>query len=245
MTLKNFAHKILAQLKIDYPYVDTPLIHKNAYELLIATMLSPQTNDETTNKATPKLFSTYPDVYALAKADQSHVEDIIHFINYYKTKAGRIIKAAQLLIDNFDGEVPSTMDELISLPGVGRKVANVVICEWFAKPAPDEDEKLRRRSHGLPQLEKDDSFKPIDPVGFVIDTHVLRVSQRLHLTKHKTPEKVEQDMMKLFPKEEWVGTSLRMIFHGRQWSQAKNPMYEKHPVWAKLYREAEEIDLLT
>lgn len=236
--LQQFAQKVLTQLKLDYPFIETPLIHRNAFELLIATMLSPQTNDVTTNKVTPELFRKYPTAELLSVADVEEVAPIIRLVNYHKTKAQRVIRASQQLLEEFNGEVPSTMAELLTLSGVGRKVANVVICEWFGKPAPTKEEKEYRAKNGYPEIEKPESFVPILPEGFVVDTHVLRISQRLHLTKHKTPEKVEKDLMEIFPREEWVGTSLRMIFHGREISQAKNPQYETHPVWGKIYTEA-------
>jgi len=238
--LQKFAQKILVQLKLDYPFVETPLIHCNAFELLIATILSPQTNDVTTNKVTPELFRKYPTAKLLSEANAEDIVPIIRLVNYHKTKALRIIKSSQQLLDNFGGQVPNTMAELLTLSGVGRKVANVVICEWFGKTAPTKKEQAYRTQNGYPLLEKDESFITILPEGFVVDTHVLRISQRLHLSKYKTPEKVEKDLMEIFPRKEWVETSLRMIFHGREVSQAKNPQYAMHPIWKRMYEEVEK-----
>lgn len=215
LSLQERADLVGNLLEQDYPIVETPLLHNNEFELLMATILSPQTKDETTNQVTPALFEKYPNVESLANADEEEIRKIIRLVNYHKTKAKRLIDSAKMLVENFDSTVPKTMDELILLPGVGRKVANVVINEWFVK-------------RGL-----------AEPDGFVIDTHVLRVSNRLLLTKNKTPEKVEKDLMKLFKPMDWDKVSLRMIFHGREWSQAKSPKYLEHPreEWRKIYKE--------
>jgi len=191
----------------EFPQVETPLIHSSAYELLIATILSAQTPDVTTNKVTPELFKKYPDVASLSKADLSEVTEIIRRVNYNKTKARNLIKTANIIICNFNSEVPYTMDELTSLRGVGRKVANVVISEWF----------VRRTDF-------------VEPVGFVVDTHVKRVSYRLGLTKNTDPVKIEKDLMKTFPKENWVEVSLRFIFHGRKTCKSQNPACESCPL---------------
>ncbi|GAB4285674.1 MAG: hypothetical protein Kow0081_3610 [Candidatus Dojkabacteria bacterium] len=220
LSLKQKAKLIGEMLKEDYPFVETPLIHKNEFELLIAATLSPQTKDETTNLVTPVLFTKYPDVEALAKAKPEDIEKIIKPINYYKTKAKRITALSKMLIKDFKGKVPLKMDDLVKLPGVGRKVANVVINEWFV---------YRAEKKGL----ADD----VQPEGIVVDTHVLRVARRLGLTKNTDPRKVELDLMRLFPKSEWRKVSLRMIYHGREWSQAKNPKYKDSEKWRAIYGE--------
>ncbi|MCA9386889.1 endonuclease III [Candidatus Dojkabacteria bacterium] len=214
LSLLEKADLVSKLLEQDYPTVETPLIHKNEFELLIATILSPQTKDETTNQVTPTLFNKYPTAKKLSKANVEDVENIIRLVNYYRNKAKHVVATANMLLEKFNGKVPHTMDELIQLPGVGRKVANVVINEWFVKK-------------GL-----------AEPLGFVIDTHVLRVSKRLGLTQNTTPEKVEKDLMALFPKKDWDKISLRLIFHGREWSQAKNPKYLEHTnsEWREIYR---------
>ncbi|BCX13900.1 MAG: hypothetical protein KatS3mg085_432 [Candidatus Dojkabacteria bacterium] len=162
--IKQKAKKVNALLKKEYPIVKTPLHHKNAWELLIAVILSAQTLDETVNKVTPRLFKLYNSCYELAGANLAEVEEVIKGVNYYKTKAKNIIKTSQKLVENFDGKVPNKIEELTTLPGVGRKTANVIINEWFCR----HDQKV------LPQ-------------GFVVDTHVARVSKRLGFTKHSDP----------------------------------------------------------
>jgi len=196
--------KILAK---EFPVVETPLIHNSAFQLLIATMLSAQTLDTTTNKVTPELFKKYPTVYDLAKADPQDVEKYIRIINYHRTKARNLVKTANILIERFNAQVPHKMEELIELPGVGRKIANVVISEWFS----------RKDGH-------------ISPEGFVVDTHVKRVSFRLGLTKQTDPKKIEQDLMKAFPNDKWVDTSLRLIFQGRKTCKSQVPLCSKCPL---------------
>lgn len=227
LSLQQKADFVLKQLKEDYPSVETPLIHKNEFELLVAVVLSPQTKDETTNKVTPTLFEKYPDVYSLAKAKPSEIEPIIRLVNYHKTKAKRLVGLANMLIEEFEGKVPHTLEDLIKLPGVGRKVANVVINEWFVYLAEIEDKEFleKAKKEGL----------NYHPEGFVVDTHVLRISKALGLTEYSDPVKVEQDLMKLFHPSEWRAMSLRMIFHGREYMQAKKPQYEKHDIWKNIY----------
>lgn len=208
---KQKAKVVSEQLRKEYPYVETPLIHSNAFELLVATMLSPQTLDSTTNKKTPALFKKYPTPRALAKANINDVIELIKGVNYYRTKARNIINMANILINKHNGRVPHTMEKLDAIPGVGRKIANVIISEWFAK------------------------HEGIEEVGFVIDTHVLRCSRMLGLTMHRTPNKVEKDLMELFPKSEWRETCLRLIFHGREVNKSRGADYSKHPFWKKIY----------
>lgn len=205
---------VLSQLKKDYPSVYTPLNHISAYQITIALMLSPQTPDATTNKVTPKLFEKYPTVQTLSTAHESDVLKLISPINYNKTKAKRIILAAQQICTDFAGEIPSDIDKLLTLPGVGRKVANAIISEWFVR-----------------------QNKNIEPVGFVVDTHVARIAKRLGFTTHTNPAKIEIDLMNQIPKKEWPDTSLRFIFHGREVSAAKNPIFLEHPVWKPIYLE--------
>lgn len=218
LNLKQKAQFVAEVLKLDYPKVETPLVHKNEFELLISVILSPQTKDETTNKVTPELFKKFPTPQKLARANIEELESIIKLVNYYKTKAKRLPLVAKILIDEFNSKVPYKMSDLLKLPGVGRKVANVVINEWFVK-------------HKI----KDEFGDLIQPVGFVVDTHVLRVSKNLKLTKSTDAKEVEQDLMKMFTPDQWVDVSLRMIFHGREYAQAKNPQFHKHPVWSRVY----------
>lgn len=206
MYRKLQAQKVEVELEKEFPTVDTPLLHKNAYELLVAVMLSTQTLDVTTNKVTPALFAQYPTVQDLANANPKDIEPLIRVINFHKTKSLNLVKAANIILENFSGEIPKTMQDLISLPGVGRKVANVVISEWFAR------------------------HEGAAPVGFVVDTHVLRTSYRLGLTDKKDPTKVEQDLMKAYSKDKWVDGSLRLIFHGRKTCKAPTPLCSKCPL---------------
>ncbi len=214
MTKKELATEVNKRLTKEFPDPQTPLYHKNAFELLIAVILSTQTLDLTTNKVTPALFAKYPTVYDLAKADPMEVDKYIKVINYHRTKSKNLVKTANMLIDRFEGKVPRTMDQLIELPGVGRKVANVVISEWFVKHPED--------SVG--------GGDKAEPVGFVVDTHVKRVAHRLGLTKNTDPAKVEVDLMKTFPKDDWVDGSLRLIFHGRKTCIARRPKCEICPL---------------
>ncbi len=206
MTKTQRAELANERLKISFPTVETPLTHKNAYELLVAVILSAQTLDTTTNKVTPALFERYPTVFDLAKANIDEVDSYIKSINYHRTKAKHLIEMANILINEFDAKVPKAMIDLIKLPGVGRKVANVVISEWFAKR------------------------EGIDPEGFVVDTHVKRVAYRLGFTESENPVIIERDMMKIVQKKEWVELSLRFIFHGRTICKSQRPMCEVCPL---------------
>jgi len=221
MISKEKLEKVKELLKRDYPTVETPLHHKNALELLISVALSAQTLDTTVNKKTPELFAKYKTAEDYAKAKPEDLEKFLGGINYYKTKSRNLIKLGQMLIEKFGGKVPGTMDELTQLPGIGRKTANVVINEWFSK-----------REGTL-------------PVGFVVDTHVLRVSRRLDLSdKGDDAVKVEQDLMKLFPQKEWEVWSLRVIFHGRFMCTARNPKCINDPEWSKICGCVKEVEEL-
>jgi endonuclease III len=161
---------ILEVLQRTYPDVVCALIHRNAFELTIATILSAQTTDVGVNKATPALFKMFPTPKALAAASLPEIEGLIRTTGFYRAKAKNIQGAARVLVERFGGEVPKTIEELIELPGVARKTANVVLGSWYGIPS-----------------------------GVVVDTHVLRLSRRLELTKETTPEKVERDLMKAIP----------------------------------------------
>lgn len=217
MTIEEKVALITKKLKEEYPTVETPLNHKNAFELLIATVLSAQTLDTTVNKISPKFFEKYPRPELLAQANERDAEKLLLGVNYYRTKAKNVIKLSQMLVTKYNSEVPSTMEELDELPGVGRKTANVILAEWFFKE------------------------KGILPVGFVVDTHVKRVAKRLGLTNETEPEKVEQDLMKLFPREEWDSMGLRLIFHGRYMCKARNPECYKDEFWSKMCACVKEV----
>jgi endonuclease-3 len=185
---------ILDTLRKTYPYVVCALTHRNAFELTIATALSAQTTDVTVNKVTPELFDMYPTPKALAEATLVEIERIIHRTGFYRAKAKNIKAAAQILQDKFHGKVPQTVEEMIQLPGVARKTANVVLGSWFGIPS-----------------------------GVVVDTHVMRISKRLELTKNSDPVKIEKDLQKIIPQDRWIQLSHELIHHGRQVCEARKP----------------------
>lgn len=188
--------KILDVLEIEYPDAECALVHRNVFELLIATVLSAQTTDVSVNKVTPALFEKYPDSKALSEAKVEEVSEFIKRIGMYKTKAKNIIGAAKVLEENFNGIVPKTYEELESLPGVGRKTANVVMSVGFGIPA------------------------------IAVDTHVFRVSNRIGLVKENDVRKTEDALMKVLPKKRWSRTHHSLIFHGRNCCTARNPKCE-------------------
>jgi endonuclease-3 len=179
-----------------YPDAHCALVHQSPFQLLIATILSAQCTDKMVNKVTPALFAHYPDPAAFAGAELQDVEKLIQATGFYHNKAKNIIACAKALLDRHGGVVPETLEELTKLPGVGRKTANVVLGDAFGVP------------------------------GMVVDTHVHRLTRRMGLTKSDTPEKIEQDLMKLFPPEAWTKLGHRLIFHGRQVCDAKKPRCE-------------------
>ena len=185
---------ILDALRRTYPNVVCALTHHNAFELTIATILSAQTTDVGVNKATPELFKMYPTPKALAAAPLPDLERIIKSTGFYRAKAKNIKAAAQVLVDKFHSKVPETIEELTQLPGVARKTANVVLGSWFGIAS-----------------------------GVVVDTHVLRLSRRLELTKSTDPIQVEQDLQKIIPKDRWIQFSHELIHHGRQICIARKP----------------------
>lgn len=171
----------------------TELAHENPYQLLIATILSAQTTDKMVNLVTPKLFGRYLTPFDLAAADPAEVEAIIKPTGFYRAKTRRIIAAARTLVDVFDGQVPGNMDALLKIPGIGRKTANVILGVGFQVP------------------------------GFAVDTHVIRLTNRLKLVSTRDPEKIERQVCTMVPKEEWTGLSLRLILHGRRVCVARRP----------------------
>ena len=176
-----------------YPEVKCALDHKDAYELLAATILSAQSTDMRVNMVTPTLFAKYPTPADLAVADPSEVETIVQSTGFFRAKTQSLIGMAQVVVENFGGEVPVSLDDLVTLPGVGRKTGNVVRSVWFHEP-------------GLP-----------------VDTHVTRLSARLKLTNETDPVKIELDLDELLPPPEWGDFSLRLIEHGRRVCDAKRP----------------------
>lgn len=184
----------LDRLKKQHPDAHCELDHESPFELLVSTVLSAQTTDVAVNKTTPLLFKRWPDARALAKADPAEVEKVIGSLGFFRQKTKAIIGLSQGIVERHGGEVPRTMAELVKLPGVGRKTANVVLGVAFHAPE-----------------------------GVVVDTHVLRVSQRLRWSRHDTPEEVEADLMKRFPRSEWDILSHTLIFHGRRVCAARKP----------------------
>lgn len=193
MSGKNI-DKILALLKKTYPNAKIALLFSNPMELLVATVLSAQCTDKRVNIVTESLFKKYKNAKDYAKANMKTLEQEIRSTGFYRNKAKNIIGAAQKIIKDFGGKMPNSMEDLLKLPGVARKTANIIIFNAFNKTE-----------------------------GIAVDTHVRRLSQRLGLTKNKDPEKIEKDLMKLIPKKEWGRFSYLLIDHGRAVCDAKNP----------------------
>ncbi|MDQ3697668.1 MAG: endonuclease III [Gemmatimonadota bacterium] len=185
---------VFARLTRTYPDAHCMLQHVNAYQLLVATILSAQCTDVRVNMVTPALFARFPDAAALAAADQDEVEALIKSTGFFRAKTKSLIGMARALVERYDGQVPSDMEDLVGLPGVGRKTANVILGNAFGRNE-----------------------------GVVVDTHVTRVSGRLGLTRHTEPVKIEQDLMRRFPREQWTLLSHLFIDHGRAICVARVP----------------------
>lgn len=196
-TTEARALEINRRLREEYPEALCELTHRNPFELLAATILSAQTTDVRVNMVTPALFARYPDAESLANADIESVEQIIKTVGLYPSKARNLIKMARLIVDEFDGEVPRRREDLVTLPGVGRKTANVV----------------RSVAFGLP--------------GLAVDTHVGRLSRRLGLTDSEDPVKVELELNEFIPPYERGEFSLRLILHGRRVCDARKPACDR------------------
>jgi endonuclease-3 len=191
--IRERARLAVERLAQAYPEAKTALHYENPFQLLIATILSAQTTDENVNAVTPILFARYPDARALAQADPAEVEEMIKPTGFFRAKTRSIIACARALVERFGGEVPPRMEDLVTLPGVGRKTANVVLGVAFGTP------------------------------GFAVDTHVTRLTARLGLTRQKDPVKIEAEVTKLVPPEQWTDFGLRLILHGRQVCTARKP----------------------
>ena len=191
------AQKVYDLLGEEYPDAHCELDFTNPFQLAVATILSAQTTDERVNMVTPALFERYPDARALASAQQEDVEEIIRSTGFFRNKAKSIIGFARGVMAEHDGEVPATMDALSALPGVGRKTANVILGNAF----------------GVAE-------------GVVVDTHVTRLSKLLRFTKEELPEKIERDLMGLFPPERWTMLSHLLIWQGRRVCIARRPRCE-------------------
>lgn len=178
----------------EYPFAQCALVHNNAWELLVATILSAQCTDKRVNMVTPELFGKFPTPEAMAKADISEIKTIIRSTGFYNNKAKNILGAAKMITEKYHGEVPSSMEELLMIPGVARKTANVVLSIWF---------KINQ--------------------GVVVDTHVGRLSRRLALTQETNPEKIEADLQKLYKRKDWERIATLLIYHGRNVCFARKP----------------------
>jgi len=192
---KSRARAILRRLRREFPEAATTLHHQDPFELLIATILSAQCTDERVNRVTPALFTRYPDPASLAKAEAETVEEIIRSTGFFRMKTKNIIGCSTAIVEHHHGEVPNTMEDLTRLPGVGRKTANVLLGQYY----------------GIAQ-------------GVVVDTHVHRLSHRLELSREKSAEGVEKDLMELFPIRDWVVLSSALILHGRKTCKARSPL---------------------
>ncbi len=188
---------LLAGLDATIPEPKTELRTSSPFELLVAVMLSAQMTDSGVNRVTGPLFARYPTAAALAKARIADVEELIRRVNYYKTKARHLIAASRVLMRDFEGEMPLTITELTTLPGVGRKTANVLVTEL----APH-------------------------PEGIAVDTHVARVARRVGLSRHRTPERIEPDLLRVFPRERWATVHHQLVLHGRYVCKARTPLCE-------------------
>jgi endonuclease-3 len=195
------ASQIAALLAEAWPDAACELDHRDAYQLLVATILSAQSTDKTINTVTPPVFAKYPDARALAKANPAELEKMIFSSGFYRMKAKSLVGMARGVVDRHGGKIPDTMDQLVELPGVARKTANVVLGTAFRKNE-----------------------------GVVVDTHVARVSQRLGLTEHDEPAKIEADLMKLIPRDQWTIFAHRLIWHGRRICFAQRPDCEHCPL---------------
>jgi endonuclease-3 len=194
--LKARADQVRAALAQLYPEAHCALEHEDALQLLVATILSAQCTDVRVNMVTPALFARFPNADAFAKANIKQLEKMIQSTGFFRNKAKNIKECCKKIVSEHEGQVPGTLEELVKLPGIGRKTANVVLGDAFDVP------------------------------GITVDTHVLRLSRRLGLTKHTNPEKVERDLMALIPQPEWTMFSHRLIFHGRQVCFARKPNCE-------------------
>lgn len=192
---------LLKALKKLYPDHIIPLHHKDAWQLLCAVILSAQCTDERVNKITPALFKAFPTPQAMAKADIKEVEKIIHSCGFYHSKALSLIESSKRICEVYGGEVPQNMKDLLSLRGVARKTANVMLGDYFKKPE-----------------------------GIVVDTHIKRLSYRMGLTKQTDPVKVEQDLMKEIPYKYWSWFGIALVFHGRQVCNARKPECSRCPL---------------
>ena len=188
---------LLDRLKVLYPSATCTLNYETPVQLLVATILSAQCTDERVNKVTPDLFARFPDAETMAKANREEIETLIRSTGFYRNKAKNIQGACEMIVSDFQGKVPDTMEDLLKLPGVARKTANVVLAHAYGVNA-----------------------------GVTVDTHVKRLSHRLGLTEHNDRKRIEKDLMALLPQPDWENWSIRLIYHGRAVCKAKQPLCE-------------------
>ncbi|MEA5570471.1 endonuclease III [Calothrix sp. UHCC 0171] len=195
---KQRALEILVRLQRLYPDATCSLNYSTTVQLLVATILSAQCTDERVNKVTSVLFARFPDAASLANADLGEIEELVRTTGFYRNKAKNIQGACRMIMKDFGGQVPNRMDDLLKLPGVARKTANVVLAHAFGINA-----------------------------GVTVDTHVKRLTNRLGLTEHDDPIRIERDLMKLLPQPDWENWSIRLIYHGRAVCKARNPACDR------------------
>lgn len=200
MRKKNKVEKIIEILEQEFPNAKIRLNHSNPFELLVATILSAQCTDERVNLVTSELFKKYRTPFDFANLKNEELERLIYSTGYYKSKAKHIIESSKLIIEKFNGNVPDTMESLLQLPGVGRKTANVILSHSFSKP------------------------------GIVVDTHVIRITNRLGLVDTKDPKKIEFQLMKIVPKDKWVVFTHLLISHGRKYCISRRPKCDQCPI---------------
>jgi endonuclease-3 len=193
--------EILRRLDERYPQVTCALHHKSAWELLVATILSAQCTDVRVNMVTPELFRKYPTAKDFAALQPEQLEPDIRSTGFFRNKSKSLVGAAQKIVHEFGNQVPDEMEKLLSVPGVARKTANVVLGSWYKKAE-----------------------------GVVVDTHVHRISRRLELTKNDDPKSIEQDLMKVIPREKWIDFSHQIIHHGRALCMARKPKCAECPL---------------
>ncbi|UBF27023.1 endonuclease III [Kovacikia minuta CCNUW1] len=198
LSTKQRAIEILLRLKQHYPDATCSLNYETPVQLLVATILSAQCTDDRVNLVTPELFRRFPDAASLAGADLAEIEALVKSTGFYRNKAKNIQGACRMIMEEFGGEIPQLMENLLKLPGVARKTANVVLANAF----------------GI-------------NMGVTVDTHVKRLSYRLGLTQHTDPIRIERDLMKLLPQPDWENWSIRLIYHGRAVCKARNPLCDR------------------
>jgi len=201
MTREEKVKEIIKRLSKIYPQPKSALIHESAWQLLVATILSGQTTDKLVNTVTPELFKKYPTVKDFADAPVEDINTMIKKVNFHNNKAKNSKAAAKIIMEKHNGVVPSTMEALDALPGVARKTANVVLSDYFHKPA-----------------------------GIVVDTHVVRLANKLGLTKHKDPAKIEQDLMQIVPRDQWQYFGHYLVYFGREFCPARPHKCDECPL---------------